>query len=334
MKKKLTFIILALLCLIAFLLSMYWGSYRINVSEIFAVLLGKGENMARIAIMTIRLPRTIMAIFVAVGLATSGAILQTITKNDLADPGVMGINSGAALAAVLFVEHQTAAYYTELGEFSIYMLPLFAITGAVISAVFIYVLSCFGGFSNTRMLLTGIGVNAGINAFISFRTFRFGNNEYNKILTWTTGSLWGSGWSYVKVIVPIIVITFIIAIYNNKKLDVMQFNDEVGTGLGLNVDKARVGLLILSVVMAGTATAFAGNIGFLGLVAPHIAKKLLGNRHKAFIPASAMIAVVILIFADAISRNLFSLIELPAGITVSVIGVPYFLYLVWKNKES
>ncbi len=332
MKKKWIFLCLGILFLFTFCLALSWGSYSVPFSHILEVFVGGGESMERVAILSIRLPRILVAIFVAIGLSTAGAVLQTVTENDLADPGVIGMNAGASLAAVLFVEHQTAAYYSDLGEFSIFLLPAVAVIGAFLSAMVIYFLASRGGFSKTKLLLMGIGVNSGINAFITFRTFRFGNGEYNKVLTWTSGSLWGSGWSYVKILAPVMILLFLGTLTQNRKLDVMTLSDEVGIGLGLPVQKTRKRLLFLAVALAGTATAFAGNIGFLGLLAPHIAKSLVGIRHRWYIPASALISVVILLFADVLSRNLFSPIELPVGIIVSVVGVPYFLYLIWKKK--
>ena len=175
-------------------------------------------------------------------------------------------------------------------------------------------------------------INAGLNAFITFFTFRGGVGDYNRVLVWTSGSLWGSGWSYAKVIIPIVAIMFIVVLLNHKKLDVLNLSDELAISLGLNLEKERKKFLTFAVILAGTATAFAGNIGFLGLISPHIARKLVGPYHKKFITVSAMISIIIVILADAVSRNLFSPIEIPVGITVSIFGVPYFIYLMMKEK--
>ncbi len=283
------------------------------------------------------------------------------------------------MAAVLFVTFQTANYYSELGQFSIFVLPVMAIIGAAVSAFIIYMLSSRNGIKPKRLLLIGIGLNAGLNAFITFFTFRGGVGDYNKILVWTSGSLWGSGWSYAKVIIPIVLFMFILVLLNYKKLDVLNLSDEkilvwtsgslwgsgwsyakviipivlfmfilvllnykkldvlnlsdeVALSLGLNLEKERKKFLSYAVILAGTATAFAGNIGFLGLISPHIAKKLVGPYHKNFISISAIISVIIILLADAVSRNLFSPIEIPVGITVSIFGVPYFIYLMMKEK--
>ena len=325
-------IILLVLLLISFAVSLCWGSYKVSVGEVIWTLLGRGTKLQNTAILSIRLPRLLVGMFVAIALSTAGAILQTITKNDLADTGIIGINAGAAVAAVLFITYQTGAYYSELGPLSIFVLPFMAIIGAGITSFVIYMLSSRKGIKPRRLLLIGIGLSAGLNAFISFVTFRGGVGDYNRILVWTSGSLWGSGWSYVKVIMPIVIMMFFIVILNHKKLDVLNLSDEVAISLGLNLEKERKKFLSFAVILAGTATAFAGNIGFLGLIAPHIARKLVGSYHKNFIMVSGVISVIIMLLADAVSRNLFSPIEIPVGITVSLFGVPYFIYLMMKEN--
>lgn len=324
-------VMVPLFMILAFFLSLCWGSYQISIGEIFGVLQGEGTPMQNTAVLNIRLPRILVGMFVAGALAVSGSILQTMTKNDLADPGIMGINAGGAAAAVIFIQLSTSSYYSVLGKASIYVLPFMAIAGSMAAAIFIYLLSSGKGLKPKRLLLIGIGVNAGLNAFITFYTFRGGPGEYNKILIWTTGSLWGASWSYAKILIPIVTALFFYVLWKARTMDVMNFSDEAAVGLGVLVEQERRKLLACAVALAGVATAFAGNIGFLGLIAPHIARKLLGPGHRKHLLLSAGIAAVIMVAADAVSRNLFSPIEIPAGITVSIIGVPYFVYLMLKE---
>lgn len=329
---KIVLAVLIALLLISFMVTLCWGTYKISPSQVLNTLLGNGSKLQNTAIMSIRLPRMLVGIFVAIALSTAGCILQTITKNDLADTGIIGINAGASVAAVLFITYSTGAYYSELGKLSIFVLPFMAIIGAGVSALIIYMMSSRKGIKPKRLLLIGIGLNAGLNAFITFFTFRGGIGDYNRVLVWTSGSLWGSGWTYAKVIIPIVALMFIVVLLNHKKLDVLNLSDELAISLGLNLEKERKKFLTFAVILAGTATAFAGNIGFLGLISPHIARKLVGSYHKNFIIISAMISIIIVILADAVSRNLFSPIEIPVGITVSIFGVPYFIYLMMKEK--
>ncbi len=335
MKKNrfnLTLIILFILLIFSFGVTLCWGTYEISPLNVIKTLLGNGTKLQNTAVLTIRLPRLLVGAFVGIALSTAGAILQTITKNDLADTGIIGINAGAAVAAVLFITYSTGSYYSELGSFSIFVLPFMAIVGAGVTSFVIYMMSSRGGIRPKRLLLIGIGLNAGLNAFITFFAFRGGVGDYNRVLVWTSGSLWGSGMSYAKVIIPIVSLFFILVLFNHKKLDVLNLSDELAISLGLNIEKERRKFLTFAVILAGTATAFAGNIGFLGLISPHIARKMVGPYHKKFITVSAMISVIIILLADAVSRNLFSPIEIPVGITVSVFGVPYFIYLMMKEK--
>ena len=212
-----------LICIAALCLSI--GTYSISIPDILKTLGGNGSKMQNTAIFNIRMPRIFVGMFVGIALSTAGCILQTVTKNDLADSGIIGINAGAAVAAILFISYQTKNYYSELGEFSIYVLPILAIIGAFVAAFFIYILSSKNGIKPKRLLLIGIGVNTGLNAFITFFTFRGGVGDYNRVLIWTSGSLWGSGWSYAKVIIPIVTIVFLLVLYHHKTLDVLHLTD-------------------------------------------------------------------------------------------------------------
>lgn len=335
MKKKRFIIscsILTLLLIIIVALCLSIGTYSMTITDILKTLQGHGSKMQNAAIFNIRMPRILVGMFVGIALSTAGCILQTVTKNDLADSGIIGINAGAAVAAILFITYQTNDYYSELGDLSIYVLPILAILGAFISALFIYLLSSKNGIKPKRLLLIGIGVNTGLNAFITFFTFRGGVGDYNRVLIWTSGSLWGSGWSYAKIIMPIVSIVFFLVLYHHKILDVLHLTDETATGIGVYVEGQRRKLLILAVILAGTATAFAGNIGFIGLIAPHMARKIVGPFHRHFIIISAFISVNIILIADLVAKNLFSPIEIPVGIIVSIFGVPYFIYLMMKEN--
>jgi iron complex transport system permease protein len=331
-RTKLTALILLSLLLVAFILYLCWGTYRIAPLDVVKTLLGQGTKLQNAAILNLRLPRMLVAISVGIALSTAGSLLQTITKNELADSGIIGINAGAAVAAVVFISLKTANYYSELGTLSVYVLPFMAVLGAGLTAFLLYFLSGRNGIRPKRLLLIGLGLNAGLNAFITFFTFRGGVGDYNRVLVWISGSLWGAGWSYAKIIIPLVAVMFILVLTNYKKLDVLNLSDEHAISLGLNLNKERKKFLTYAVVLAGGATAFAGNVGFIGLISPHIARRLAGPYHKNFLVISAAISVVIILFADAISRNLFSPIEIPVGITISIFGVPYFIYLMMKEK--
>lgn len=325
--------ILFALLILAVLLSLSWGSYPMSLYDVGKTLLGQGSHMQKIALFTLRLPRICIAMLVGSALAIAGGLLQNITKNDLADAGIIGINAGAALAAVLFIFTQGTYYYQTMSHFSVFVLPVIALLGAMLSTGLIYLISSRKELHPQRLLLTGIGVNIAINALISFLTFKGSAGDYNRVLVWTNGSLWGSSWSYVLAISPILFIVLCLVFYRHKTLDMMNLGDELATGLGIHVEKERKRMLCYAVILAGCATAVAGNISFLGLLGPHIARSVTGSQHKRYLPVSMMIAMIIILFADSVSRNLFSPLEIPTGITISLIGVPYFVYLMLKEKS-
>ena len=210
-------------------------------------------------------------------------------------------------------------------------MPVVAIIGSVISGALIYRLSYKKGVSPTRLILTGIGVNVGINAFISLYQLNMAQGDYNQVLTWTSGSLWGSSWKFFYLVTPLAILFLALTIWKVKVLDVLNLGDEIATGLGVKVEKERKILFFYAIALAGLATSVAGNIAFLGLLGPHIAKRLVGPVHRRQIPVSALISCIIILFADSISRNVFSPIEIPVGITISIVGVPYFIYLMMKE---
>lgn len=332
-KTKVIIISLLLLLMIAICLSLGWGSYQISFSQLVKVLLGQGTKMQNIAVFTLRMPRIVTALLVGSALAIAGGLLQGITKNDLADAGIIGINAGASLAAVIFIFAQGTLYYEHIKTASVLLLPLVAFMGAFLSTALIYLISSRKGIHPQRLLLTGIGVNIALNACITFLTFKGSAQDYQRVLVWTSGSLWGSGWIYALSILPIIVIVITLVMYRHKTLDILQLGDELATGLGVSVEKERKRMLCYVILLAGSATAVAGNISFLGLLGPHIAKSMVGTKHKCYMPVSMLLSMIIIVIADSVSRNLFSPLEIPVGITISLIGVPYFIYLMVKEKS-
>ena len=181
------------------------------------------------------------------------------------------------------------------------------------------------------MLLVGIGINIAFTSLLTIFQLKFTTQEFNRVMAWTSGSIWGTNWKYVIAVAPFILVFSALVIYKSRYLDVLNLGDEISTGLGIAVEKERRRLLIYAVILAGVATSVAGSISFLGLVAPHIARKLVGPKHKNLIPISALMGTLIILIADTISRNLLAPIEIPVGIVISIIGVPYFIYLMLND---
>lgn len=328
--KRFTLIIGVLMILIitTILIGLNMGSLAIEPSDVIKTLMGQGSKSHEIAIFKLRLPRIVIGILVGTALAIAGTILQGVTKNDLADSGILGINSGAALFVVIYIYIMNGNIYDGISNMTIFTMPIVALSGAIFGAFLIYILAWKNGINSSRLLLIGIGINVAFTSILTIFQLRFTTQEFNRVMAWTSGSIWGASWKYVLAVLPFILIFTLLTIYKARYLDVLNLGDEVATGLGVEVEKERRKLIIYAVILAGVATSVAGSIAFLGLVAPHIARKLVGPKHNKLILTSALVGSLILLIGDTIARNIIAPMELPVGIVVAIIGVPYFIYLM------
>lgn len=335
MNKKKKFIytvgILISLILITIVVSLNLGSFSISPLDIIKTFVGMGSKSQELIIFNLRLPRIVIAILVGTALSTAGVILQGVTKNDLADSGILGINSGASLFVVMYIYFMNGNIYDGISNLTIFTMPIVALLGAIFAAFLIYTLAWKKGISSSRLILIGIGINVAFTSALTIFQLRFTTQEFNRVVAWTSGSIWGTSWKYVLAVVPFIVIFMALTIYKARYLDALNLGDEISIGLGIEVEKERRKLIIYSVILSGVATSVAGSISFLGLVAPHIARKLIGPKHNKLIPVSALIGTVIILVSDTIARNLLAPMEIPVGIVIAIIGVPYFIYLMIKE---
>lgn len=329
-KRHRILMLCVLLLLAAMALSIMTGSYSISPSDLLTTLLNKGSRAHTFAIFQIRLPRIVLALLVGSALGVSGTILQGITKNPLAEPGMIGINAGSALFVVLWISHGANAYSSSLSDGKVLLMPLLAIAGAFCTTAFLYGYSWRNGIRPIRFLLTGVGVNAGITAVISFYQLQMSRGDYNQVLMWTNGSLWGSSWRYILVSAPLILLLLVLVWTHSRTLDILSLGDEGAAALGVSTQRTRIWFLAAAAALAALATAVAGSIAFLGLLGPQIALRIAGVRHRLLLPLAALINSMLLIIADMLARNLFSPLEIPVGILVSMIGIPYFIYLMMK----
>lgn len=306
------------------------GSMTISPKEVVRTLVGEGTDQQKLVLLEFRLPRMVTALLVGAALATSGTILQSVSQNELADPGILGINSGAGLAVVLFI------YFFQGTEVvlasSVFALPFFALVGALSAAFLIYAFAWKQGITPIRLILVGVALNAGFGAFMIVIQLRMDENDFMQATYWLTGNIWGSSWGSVLSILPWIIILIPIAWRKGRMLNIMRLGDPASVSLGIPVERSRLLLLVLSVALAAAAVSVAGAISFLGLVAPHIARRLVGPRHQVALPTAALIGALILLFADMIARNVLAPSEIPVGILVAILGAPYFLYLLLKIR--
>lgn len=329
LKSTIVLFVLGALIIAAFIISMNTGFTKLSAIEVLKTLFGAGTPKQELILFEFRLPRIVIAVLVGAGLALSGAILQGVSRNALADPGILGINAGAGLVVMLFV-----SYFPTTTAAPIFLLPILALIGSSFAAFVIYVLSYKKGegIMPTRMLLTGIGVAAGISSAMIVLTLRLSPEKYQFVATWMAGSIWGSNWKFVGALLPFIIILVPLVLYKARVLNVLNLGDQTATGLGTPVNRERLILLACAVGLAGSCVSVSGGIGFVGLIGPHLARRLVGPKHQFLLPASALIGSLLVLVADTVGRVILQPSEMAAGILVSIIGAPYFLYLLSRTK--
>ncbi|MGP4070094.1 FecCD family ABC transporter permease [Halobacillus sp. B29] len=323
--------LLAVFIIITLLVSLHTGVIQIGPLDVLRTTLGFGTERQELVLFDFRLPRLVIAILVGAGLAVSGAILQGVSQNGLADPGILGINAGAGFAVVLYIYFSQGAG-SSLGTLSIFIMPFMALIGAATAAFLIYLLAWKNGVTPVRLILVGIGINAAFGAVLIVFQLKMNPRDFMQATIWLSGSIWGTNWKYVLATLPWIVLLVPFAIYKARFLNVLNLGDRLATGLGTRVEWERRILLLVAVGLAGASVAVAGSIAFLGLVAPHLARRLIGPKHEMLLPTSALIGALLLLIADMIGRNLLAPSEIPVGIVVSALGAPYFIYLLMKTN--
>lgn len=315
-------VVLSILVVVFSIISLSAGAVWITPKEIILSLLGGSKGGNTFILENYRIPRTILSILIGSGLAVSGAIFQGVLGNPLASPDVIGITKGAGLAAaivlVLFPKAPVIA------------LPIAALAGAAIIAVLIYLLSFRRGARPAVIALVGVALGAICSAAIQYLMVK-NPIGINVALVWLSGSLWGKSMAQVFMLLPWVTVFLPIAFLISNKLDVLALGDDVATSLGENVRVLRILLLILAVILTGSSVAISGTIGFVGLLAPHMARRIVGAKHKFLLPTSAMLGALLILVSDSIGKGLFVPVEIPTGIVTSVIGAPYFLYLLIKK---
>lgn len=317
------------LVILSFIISMNTGHIRLSPLDVFKTLFGMGVDNQPLILFEFRLPRIVISILIGSGLAVSGAILQGISRNALADPGILGINAGAGLMVMLFV-----SFYPITSNAPIFLLPIMALFGAGFAALLIFMLSYKKneGISPTRLVLSGIGVAAGISAAMIVLTLRLDPEKYQFVATWMAGSIWGTNWKFVVALLPWIVILLPLVFYKARVLNVLNLGEQTSIGLGTPIKKEQIWLLAAAVGLAGSSVSVSGGIGFVGLIAPHLARRLVGPRHELMLPTSALLGSLLVIAGDTIGRTILQPSEIPVGIVVAVIGAPYFLYLLARSR--
>lgn len=316
-----TFVIAVLLLIGALIISILFGDAKIHLGTIFeAVFNYDSKNQQHNIISEIRIPRDIGAILVGVALGTSGAVIQGVTKNSLADPSLIGLNSGASfMLALTFAFYPTAPF----------LVMMFAgFIGALMGGFIVLMIgrSRSDGFNPMRIILAGAAVSTLLTALSQGVALLFRLNQ--SLTFWSAGGVSGTTWNQLVWAAPFIIIALVIIISMSKQLTILNLGETLAKGLGQNVAFTRAISLILSMILAGIAVAMVGQIAFVGLMVPHIVRYLVGTDYARVIPLTAVVGGLLLLVADTVARMLG---EAPVGAIISFIGVPYFLYLVKRG---
>ncbi|AZV61255.1 iron ABC transporter permease [Peribacillus frigoritolerans] len=318
-----------LMSIVAVLISLNTGTLRISPLKVIQTLFGYGDFKSSTVLFDYRMPRILITMLAGVGLGISGAILQGLSRNPLADPGILGLHAGASFGLIIFV-----TYFHSLDEKASILIPLFTFSGGVLTAFLIVLLAFdrYKGILPIRLILIGIAISAGFSAITLFLSLRLDEETYSFASRWLVGNVWGRDWIHVIALFPWILILSPYAWFQSNTLNALSLGDDVAAGLGASVQKQRLLMLVTAVGLSCASVAMAGGIGFIGLVAPHLARRLVGPMYQHFLPVAGLIGLIILVLADTIGRSIFQPNAIPAGIVVAAIGAPYFLYLLTKTK--
>lgn len=317
---------IVLVLVFGLLFSLALGAVRIPLAEVWATFVGSGEGTARNIIMNARLPRALVALLAGANLAVAGVLLQGVTRNPLADPGIIGVTAGAGMAATIVLAAFPQAAHA---------LPLAAFLGAMASAVFVYAVSWTpggsgkGGTSPVRMVLAGVAVNAILGAVIGVLITAFAD-RIPAVMFWTAGSFNGRGWSHLWQVLPYSIVGLTLAFALRSRVRILELGDDTASTMGISVERTRLLAFAAAALLAGSAASVAGLVGFVGLVVPHLVRLAMGSN-RLIVPISAFAGGALLLWADLAARTVFAPSELPVGVVTGLIGGPYFIFLLYKS---
>ncbi len=324
--------ILGVITLLVLIMSTGIGDLKIAPWKVVSVFFGGGTSLEQLVVTSFRLPRIIIALLAGMALAVAGGILQGMIRNPLASPDIIGITGGAGAAVVAFLTLFSNDDNTLM--VSIKWMPVAAFIGAAVIAFLVYFLAWRKGVSPVRLVLIGIGISALTQALTTLLMILGPIYRASQANIWITGTVNGSDWQDVWILLPWSLIFIVLSFFITRQLNIQELGEEIATSVGGNVQRQRFLLLLMSTALVGGAVAFAGGIGFVGLMAPHMARRMVGSSFGALLPTAAFIGGILVMVADLIGRTLFLPLEVPAGVFTAAIGAPYFIYLLFKTRNS
>lgn len=336
MRRLVVALTLGVLLVVGMMLSALLGQLAVTPGEVVGSILralwipnpwAPDDPLVEGSLWVVRFPRIVMAVTVGAALATAGAVMQAIFGNPLAEPGVVGVSSGAALGAAIAI----SLGLTVFGEFGVAVL---AFAGGLLATLLVYAVSRANGRTEVvTLLLTGIAVNAFAGAGLAFVLFATSTANREQIVFWQLGSLNGSLWREVLVVAVVAIVGVTVAIILGRRYDLLALGERNARHLGLDVESLRIWSIVLVALLTGVAVAFVGIIAFVGLVVPHLMRMLLGPRHRGLIVFSALGGAVLMLLADLLARTVVPGAELPIGMLTSLVGGPFFFFLLWRQRQ-
>ncbi|MGY4111239.1 iron complex transport system permease protein [Aeribacillus sp. SP014] len=329
-KQRLIILVLFLLIAATAIIGMGLGTSSVSMNRLLPTILGHGTFKEEFVLFSVRLPRIIVTLLAGMALAVSGAIFQDITRNDLAEPGIIGINAGAGVAIAVFF----LFFPIDVGSF-VYLLPVAAFIGALLTAGAIYVFSYDrnAGLNPVRLVLIGVGFAMALSGTMIVIISSAERQKVDFIAKWLAGNVWGADWPFILAILPWIVILISFIAFRAQQLNLLSLNDPSAVGVGLKIERERITLLLAAVGLAATAVSVTGGVAFIGLLAPHLARSLIGPRNQLYLPIAILLGGWLLLLADTIGRNIALPDGIPAGIMTALIGAPYFIYILLKKSS-
>lgn len=322
-KKILSFVLTAVGLFILFIFAVNTGSLKVTPSELFCGLFIE-YNPDVATIYDLRFPRIFIAMLGGAATAVSGVLLQAVMKNPLADPGIIGVSSGASLVAVI-----VTAFFPSL----FFLTPMLAFIGGLIAFMLVYSLSWNGGLSPLRIILVGVAVNALCTGLMSAFNSATGSS-YTGVASIVNANITQKTWDDFQTLAVYAVIGLIASFFVTNQCNLLSLEDKTARSLGMNVTRSRIVISVIAVLLASISTAVVGAISFLGLIVPHIARLLVGSNHKVLVPYSILLGAFTLLLADTIGRTVASPYEISAAVVMSVIGGPFFIFLLRRSKQN
>lgn len=327
-KTKILIIISAFLLLTIISIGcVFIGTVAFSLSDFSQIISGEiTEGYLYQIINNVRIPRIVSGILVGMNLAVAGVLLQGVLRNPMASPNIIGVNSGAGLMAVIVM----AILPSQL-----LLLPIASFIGALVASLLVYGLSFrrSGQASTVHIVLAGVAISAFLNAITS-GIMMLNSDVLDVTYSWMLGSLSGRSWSAVESVLPYSIIGLLAALFLAPKINLFTLGDEMASSIGLKTDLYRMIIIVIASILAGSAVSAAGAIGFVGLIAPHSGRLIIGSDHKYLIPLSAIFGAILLVVSDTVARTIFQPVELSVGIVTGILGAPFFLLLLHRTKEN